>query len=203
MKKETQKEIKVGGIVTGLIRIAIIGTSPLISHKFSKRAQEKILKKQMKIAEGPTGREARNPERDYEESLYVLEDGRYGFPISAFKNAAIDACPYMDNFKKTTTRGTFHIIDEHGNGLTPIEGTPRMREDVVKLFSSADLRYRGEFPTGWKTTLLIKYNMNAISPAQLIQLFNAAGFGIGVGDWRPQRDGSYGMFEVVNDGQKV
>jgi len=28
-------------------------------------------------------------------------------------------------------------------------------------------------------------------------LFNVAGFAIGVGDWRPQKDGSNGMFRVV------
>lgn len=202
MGKETKHEVKVGGIATRQIRITLVGTTPLISHKFSEKAQDKILQKQMKTAQKTTGKEAKNPEQDFKDSLYVLEDGRYGFPLSGFKNAAVDACSFMDGMKKTNTRGAFHLIDEFGGGLAVLEGTPRMRKDTVRVgMGTADIRYRGEFPK-WKVNLLIKYNANAISPAQIVQLFNAAGFGIGVGDWRPQRDGSCGMFEVVSNGKE-
>lgn len=203
MKKETNeekgKEVQIGGISIKTFKLTLRGTSPLISHKFSDRAQDAMLAKQMKTAIKTPGKEAKNPQRDYEESLYVLKDGRYGFPISGFKNAAVDACTFMDGVKKTMMRGAFHLIDEH-EGLTVIEGTPRMRKDNVRVgMGTADIRYRGEFQTGWETTLLIKYNETAVSIPQIVQLFNAAGFGIGVGDWRPQKDGSYGMFEVVSE----
>jgi len=204
-KGKGQIEIKIGGIATTTIRIGLVGTSPLISHRFSDRAQDKILQKQMKTANKAMGRETKNPEQDYKESLYVLPDGRYGFPLSGFKNAAVDACTFMEGLKKTVARGAFHIIDENNCGLVVIDGRPTMRKDTVRLGgpgSPADIRYRGMFPTGWKTTLLIKFNTNAISPDQLTQLFNAAGFGVGVGDWRPQKDGSYGMFEVQGNGKK-
>jgi hypothetical protein len=29
-----------------------------------------------------------------------------------------------------------------------------------------------------------------------VNLFNVAGFAVGVGEWRPERDGSNGMFHV-------
>ena len=209
MKNETkneEKEIKVGGIAVETFSLSLKGTSPLLSHKFSERAQTKILDKQMKTAGRAVGREAKNPEQDYLDSLYVMEDGRYGFPISAFKNSAVDACSFMEGLTKVMARGAFHLIDENGSGLTAIDGTPKMRKDVVRLGgpgSPADIRYRGEFPTGWKVKLLIRYNKNAISIDQIVQVFNCAGFGIGVGDWRPQKDGSYGMFEVVSNGKQI
>jgi hypothetical protein len=203
-KQETKtEEIIVGGINKKQLRLTLIGTSPLISHRFSERAVDKILAKQMKTAQKSTGRETKEPERDYKESLYILEDGRYGFPISAFKNSAVDAAPFLENLKKTSMRGSFHIVDENGGGLAVIENAkPRMRKDTVRLGglgNPADIRFRGEFPIGWKVKLLIAYNANSVSPAQLVQLFNAAGFGVGVGDWRPQRDGSSGMFEVFSE----
>jgi hypothetical protein len=200
-EKKIEKEgIGIGGISIKNIRLTLIGTSPLICHKFSDRMQDAMLAKQMKTATGKVGREAKIPQRDYEESLYVLKDGRYGFPISGFKNAAVDACSFMEGTKKTVMRGAFHIVDEH-EGLAVIVGTPHMRKDNVRVgMGTADIRYRGEFPTGWKTTLVIRMNENAVSVPQLAQLFNAAGFGVGVGDWRPQKDGSYGQFEVVSGG---
>ena len=60
---------------------------------------------------------------------------------------------------------------------------------------TADIRYRGEFPV-WRVTFTIRHNANVLSAEQIINLFNVGGFAIGVGDWRPQRNGSFGMFHV-------
>ena len=208
MKKKTEEakqvQVVVGGISQKMMKLTLKGTSSLISHRFSDRAKDKMLAKQMKTAAATPGREAKNPEQDYQESLYVLKDGRYGFPLSAFKNAAVDGAAFLDGMKKTMMRGSFHLVDTTGEDLAVIDGvSPHMREDMVRLGgpgSPADIRYRGEYAVGWKVRLTIRYNTNAISDAQIVQLFNSAGFGVGIGDWRPQKDGSHGMFEVVSDG---
>lgn len=78
-----------------------------------------------------------------------------------------------------------------------IEGTPTMREDMVRIaMGTADIRYRGEFKE-WRTTFVIRYNANVLSLEQIVNLFNTGGFGIGVGEWRPQKDGSFGMFHIA------
>jgi hypothetical protein len=61
---------------------------------------------------------------------------------------------------------------------------------------TADLRYRGEF-SPWKATLTVKYNANLMSAEQVVNLFETAGFAVGVGEWRPERDGPYGRFHVA------
>ena len=131
--------------------------------------------------------------REYEESLYRMPDGSgYGFPAVAFKSAAVDACSHVDGLTKVQARGAFHIIGD----MIRIDGTPHMREDMVRVgMGTADLRYRGEF-TEWAVELEIRYNANVLSEAQIRNLFNVGGFAIGVGEWRPQRDGSWGMFHV-------
>ena len=89
----------------------------------------------------------------------------------------------------------FHILEE----MAEIEGTPEMREDMVRIgMGTADIRYRGEFKK-WSTTLKIRYNKNAISAEQIINLINVGGFACGVGEWRPGKDGSYGMFHVARE----
>ena len=82
--------------------------------------------------------------------------------------------------------------------FVPIEfESVTMREDPVILNGkTADLRYRAEF-TNWSCTLMIRYNKNTYSPEQIINLFNTAGFGVGVGEWRVERNGSNGMFHVA------
>lgn len=174
----------------GLLQIRLIGDSPLICHAWSKKAKQEMLDKQMKKAK--QAKQAKNPEQDFEDSLYRLDGDKYGFPAVAFKSAAVDACSHVEGVTKVSARGAFHIIGD----MVEIEGTPTMREDMVKIaMGTADIRYRGEFRT-WAATIRLRYNQNSLSPEQIINLFNVAGFGIGVGEWRPQRDGSFGMFHV-------
>lgn len=176
------------------IEITLIGDSPLICHKWSDKAKQMMLDKQMKKAS--KGKEAKDPEQDYRDSLYHLDDGGYGFPAVAFKSAAVGACRFAE-MKMTEARGAFHVVGE----MIPLEGEPRMREDMVRVgMGTADIRYRGEFPE-WRCTLSVVYNANAISPEQIVNLFNVAGFGVGVGEWRPEKDGSYGRFHVAAEGE--
>lgn len=170
--------------------LRIVGDSPLICHAWSEKAKREMLQKQMKVAK--QAKEAKDPHDDYQQSLYHLPGGGHGFPAVAFKNAAVDACSHIAGVTKVEARGAFHIIGD----MVKIEGTPSMREDMVRVgMGTADIRYRGEFRE-WATTLLLRFNANVLSVAQVANLFNTAGFAIGVGEWRPQRDGSFGMFRV-------
>ncbi len=173
-----------------VIQLGIAGTSPLICHQWSEKAKKQMLDKQTKQAKN--GRETKDPDQDYEDSLYLHPEGGYGFPAVAFKAAAVRAGTYAD-MKMTFLRGAFHVIGE----LARIEGTPEPREDMVRVNNGApDIRYRGMFPT-WHTTLTIRYNARAISAEQILNLFQVAGFSVGVGEWRPERNGSFGTFEVA------
>ena len=172
------------------LRIPLIGDSSLICHRWSEKARKEMLDKQMKKAK--SAREAKNPEQDFMDTLYEHPDGGYGFPAVAFKSAAVDACSHVDGITKVQARGAFHVIGE----LVKIEGEPTMREDMVRVgMGVADIRHRGEFKQ-WSAQIDVRFNANVFSAEQIVNLFNTAGFAIGVGEWRPQKDGSYGMFHV-------
>lgn len=178
------------------MEVTLIGDSPLICHKWSEKAKKEMLDKQMKKAKA--ARAAKDPEADFHASLYQMPDGGYGFPCVAFKSAAVGACRFSEGIKMTEARGAFHIVGE----LAKIDGVPTMREDMVRVgMGSADIRHRGEFKT-WRVTLLVSYNASAFSPEQIINLLNIAGFGVGVGEWRPEKDGSYGRFHVATSADR-
>jgi hypothetical protein len=177
--------------------IFIVGDSPLIVHNWSEKAKKQILDKQMKKAK--QAKEPKDPEQDYLDSLYHLPEGGYGFPAIAFKSAAVDACSHIAGVTKVEARGAFHVMAE----LVKINGVPEPREDMVKIDkgSTADIRHRGEFKA-WSCVLPIRYNANVLSLEQLLNLFETAGFAIGVGERRPQKDGSNGMFHVGREGER-
>jgi hypothetical protein len=173
-----------------VMELTLIGDSPLISHAWSERNKKLMLDKMM--GQPNVGLEPKDPQREYEESLYKFRDGKHGFPSVAFKSAAVSACRFVDGIKMTEARGAFHIVGD----MVEIQGEPEMREDIVKIgMGVSTIRYRGEFRK-WKATLRIRYNAYALTKEQITNLLNVAGFGIGVGDWRPERNGSFGMFHV-------
>lgn len=176
---------------TERITIEIEGISPLIVHAWSEKAKKMILDKQMKL--NTKGKEAKDPKQDYEDSLYRTDDGGYGFPVIAFKAAAVRAGTDL-GYKMTDLRRAFHIE----GSLVRLVGEPRMREDMVRISGgTADIRYRGEFPE-WAAQLVVDFKPTAISREQLVALFDEAGFSVGVGEWRPERSGSFGRFRVVS-----
>lgn len=193
-----------------LMEVTIVGDSPLIVHAWSQKSKLEMLGKQMKKAAG--AKEAKNPVADYEASLYRLSDGGYGFPSVGFKSAAVTAGTSVAGLTKVAARQAFHILGEDVDVEGAFEGTmarhnlvrlsgraPTMREDMVRVgMGTADLRYRGEF-ADWHAKLLVRFNANVLSESQILNLLNVAGFAVGVGEWRPEKDGMAGMFHVATE----
>lgn len=205
--KTEERAISIPSLDIRLVEIKLVGDSPLICHAWSTKAKQEMLGKQMKKAK--MAKEAKDPFRDYCESLHWVspmpdnpkqsdvDKAEFGFPVVAFKSAAVDACSHVDGMTKVLARGAFHIIGE----MAVIDGHPVMREDMVRIgMGTADIRYRGEFQK-WSTKLTVRYNTSVISTEQIVNLFNVAGFAIGVGEWRPQRSGSCGMFHIATEGE--
>lgn len=202
-------QIELPPINLDLIEVTLIGDTPLISHAWSEKAKREMLGKQMKIAKA--AKEAKDPHQDFQQSLYRIEGGGYGFPSVAFKAAAVTACTSVAGITKVTARQAFHVMGEQSavrgafNGalmrmdLVRILGAePEMREDMVRIaMGTADIRYRGQF-WPWNATVHVRFNRNVLSAGQIVNLFNTAGFGVGIGEWRPEKDGQFGTFHVAN-----
>ena len=126
----------------------------------------------------------------------IKSGAKFGFPSTAFKQAAASGGFRSGVLKnKVVMLGAFHIDGE----LVEIKGIPSLREDMIKLMgSTADLRYRGEFKE-WQTTFVVKYNSSVTSPEIIVNLFSLAGFAVGIGEWRPEKSGSFGMFHVKTE----
>lgn len=214
MAKNTTEIIEIRPIQIRKATIHIVGDTPLIMHAWSEKAKREMLEKQMKVTK-TKAKDAKNPVEDFIRSMYWLtpmptdmtEDGfhtaidngaRFGFPVTAFKQAAISAAYRMGWAKdKMSMRGAFFIDGDENQMLEIKSDGPIMREDMVKVgMGTADIRYRGEF-RNWSADINVSFNENGqYSLEQIINIINAGGYVCGVGEWRPERDGQYGMFHV-------
>lgn len=209
---ETPVELRRMKLEKAVVRIE--GDSPLIIHQWSEKAQKEILDKQMGVKKAEK-KALKNPVGDFIESMYwitpmpeelteeafekaVKAGARWGFPATAFKQAMQSTayrCGWETN--QMGLRGGLFIEPDAGD-LVEIKGcVPVMREDMVKVgMGTADIRYRGEFRE-WYADLKLTFDSELYPLDYLVNILNAAGFKCGIGEWRVERDGQFGMFHVA------
>lgn len=191
-------QVSISRIGTETLSVPIIGTAPLIVHKFSEKARRQMLDN-MQGRKSP--KEPKNPEAEFEAALYRHDDGGFGFPVIAFKAASVGACRFFGkSMPMTLARQCIFFEAEFsktdGQKLARIDGTPHMREDVVTVgMNGHDLRYRPEF-TEWATTLEVVYVKSMLTRESVLSLIDAGGMGVGVGEWRPEKRGDFGTFQI-------
>lgn len=174
------------------------GDSTLIVHNFSEKSKREMADKQQGLTKAKK-RDPKDPIGEYNGARYLNADGQDCFPASSVKNALVAASRYSDD-KMTFLRGAMFVC----GSLLPIEHTPPgggtdpvMREDPVTVGMSKDLRYRPEYHD-WKLTFDVEHNANVITAERIKQYVELAGFSIGIGEWRPERDGDRGRWEIVS-----
>lgn len=201
---KTSTAVELVPLAIQTVEVPVIGDSPLIVHAWSEKARRMLLDNHMQKAK--KGREAKVPFDDFAQTLYWMdgtpekatpadvEAARFGFPCIGFKAAAVDACTSIAAMTKVGARQAFHI---DGELVQILGGPPAMREDITRLNGTKpDVRFRGEF-SPWAAVLRVKVNTSAMSVEQVLGLFDLAGFAVGVGEWRPARNGPYGRFHVA------
>lgn len=223
-KSATVIEIKPINIETA--DITIVGATPLIIHAWGVKAQQMILDKQRGKKVGAkhdikipvndfmeslywlTEQPALGADDDEAETNWqaAIDAGaKFGFPVTGIKQSII-AGAYRAGLdvKQTELRGTFFIEGATDASTADIAEIvtpepPEMREDMVRLSGpscAADIRYRGEFKE-WRIPLRIKYNRDGkYSLEQILNMVNYGGFVCGIGEWRPEKDGQFGMYEL-------
>lgn len=181
------------------LTVGIKGTAPLIVHRWSEKAKEMMLASQQGKK---TPKQAKDPQADYEASMYRLADGGHGFPVMAFKAATVKGGGrvFGKSVKMTELRQVFTFLADgigtDGTQLARISGEPTMREDMVRVgMGTADIRYRAEY-RDWSAMLRVEYVPSVIDRESVVALIDAGGTN-GVGEWRPEKSGSYGTYEVV------
>ena len=182
-----------------VFEVPIQGTSPLIVNRWSEKAKAMMLAAQQTKARPK--KEPKDPVANFEASRYRFEDGRDGFPATAFKAAIVHASRLFDGVTQVLVKQTVLVIGDGPDQLVPIEyGDITMREDTPRNASGvADLRYRAQY-WPWSTTLRVRTIEGQFDNESILALVDAAGIG-GVGEWRPtspkSATGTYGTFEVA------
>ena len=207
-KQEENVVLEIPKIEIKKAKIRIVGDTPLYVKAFSEKAKEEIAEKQQKKAKKEkageniwetfinslhwiTPKPTEYTEEAFEKAM--REGAKFGFPSTGIKQAIASGVYRKKLAKdKVSLYSAFHIDEE----LCEIKGDLSMAEDYVRnpVSGGAAMCIRPKFDN-WEITFTIKYD-STFSLEQLVSFINLGGFGVGIGCWRVEKGGRYGMFHV-------
>lgn len=198
-------EIQIQRINRHVANIPIIGTAPLIVHRFDEKAKQQMLDTQQGRKRQ---KQAKDPQADFERARHRLPDGTDGFPATGFKAAMVGGARYFQDKKLSMTllKQALFVQGEGSDMLVRLDSPePKMREDTVRIaMGTSDLRYRPMFDP-WSAMLSVVFMPSLMDVESVVALVDAGGLG-GIGEWRPSAPksatGVYGTFEV-DDSREV
>jgi hypothetical protein len=199
METQNVQRIEVAPVKRCLLKVKVEGVegSTYIPHRLNAETVSGFTDREMGASKKKV---LRNLGTEYESCFYYTPDNKYGVPAAAFTSAILFAAVAC-NLPKTQIKRAVRIL---GDVLPLGYSAVNKRIDTVRrsgMTAAPDIRHRPEF-LDWHTTLTIEYDSNQISPDQIINLINQAGFSSGIGDWRPsspKSSGTHGIFKVVGD----
>lgn len=200
--------VTIPGIKTEKVTCLVVGTAPLICHKFSQKVIGQLLAKHK--GEAKQAREKKDPEANFEAARYRLLDGSDGVPAGGVKGCIVAANDKDSGLAKTTAKGVFRVSADcvATNLIRIITPTPpRMREDVTRTTTGVvNITHRPEY-WPWAMLLNVEFLPGYVSIAQTLQAIEMAGFRIGLCEWRPSSKmsttGTYGTFRLATEEEIV
>ena len=105
---EAKKAIILQPITIDTVSLRIIGTSPIVQHKWSEKAKKMLRDKHAGVK--TKTRDKRDPKAEFEACLYVgQETNQFGVPCNALKNCIINAAHKDIGVEKTLIRKSVFI----------------------------------------------------------------------------------------------
>jgi hypothetical protein len=185
----------------GQVRMFVLGTSPLVMNRMSKKAREQLLEPDRTMNRAERARTLKHdPAGEFNESIYrCREDGAptlVHLPNGAFKKAMAQAAIDIPGATKAQIGRLVKIV----NPTVHLYGKPFLYMDVVReggMTKTPNIRTRAKFPR-WACEITVQYVRTLIREQDIVNLMAAAGIIVGVGDGRTEK-GTFdnGSWEIV------
>lgn len=180
--------------------VTIKGSTPLLQNRFQESAELPGATRAVLVNRG-------TPREEATKSAYILTDGRHYFPGAAIGRLLREA---GSNHKLKGTRKSAKfvvpaavlvlddaIILTNGDGKTPITHFEvDSRPVVIPATKGRIMKHRPRHDC-WSATFNVRVN-DMILPVDFVQrLLTEGGQQIGIGDYRPEKGGPFGTFNIT------
>ena len=189
------RSINLKPIQTEVLTLTIKGKTPYMPEPMD----EEVLERYNKIKSKQSYKKDDIPEEEkVKAKYYYTEDGKKGIPSRAIFQAMVRASSYLIEKKDGGMRNVKEGVLIKG-GILPLKYS---KEEVLTHWGRTSGRNRSPRKImrnafyDWSVDVEIEYNKEQLSAEQIVNILNWAGFHIGVGAFRKEKTGNFGLFEV-------
>jgi hypothetical protein len=196
----TKQVVSISAPNYGNAEFRIVGTAPLVIHRFSAKTKEEMKQKMEtgKAASSKKNRKAKATDDLYEEARYRSKDGWDGFNAVSIRKAMISACRLV-GFKMTLAKSSIFVFGDGWDAkepqipLTRIIGDPIKQEDIARVQTGQPYVSVRAAYHDWKAVVRIRWDKDQFTLADVTNLLSRAGQQIGIGEGRNDSKNSAGM----------
>lgn len=202
-----QVTVKAPNIQTAVFHI--VGTAPLVIHRFSSKTKEQMKQRMEtgKAASSKKTREAKATDDLFHEARYISRDGWDGFHAGAIRAALISACRLV-GFKMTLAKMSLFVVADGWDKAEPqiplvrIIGEPVKQEDMARVETGQPYVTVRAAYHDWRAKLTIRFDGDQFTLEDVSNLLMRVGLQVGIGEGRPDSKNSAGMgwgtFEIAD-----
>ena len=192
-----------------MFQVDIRGTTPLIMHNGSTGLDsthpaniEKAEITRKRGSNRTVSDEARLKELECQTSLWLDQKGEPEIPVGAFRRMLENAA--RKSKEDAAVREGLQVVaidfnydrKELGASVEELGRKAQFTVGVV-VQRARILRTRAKFDR-WGARVTIDYDEEVVDKQKLERWLDIGARRVGLGDWRPEKSGSYGRFEVVS-----
>lgn len=186
----------------------LIGTEPLVIHRFSAKLKQEMKQKMEtgKAASSKKNREPKDTDLAYNEARYRSKEGWDGFHAGALRKALISACRLV-NFKMVLAKLSIFVEKDGVDALEPqiplvrIVGEPVKQEDMARVETGQPYVTIRPAYHDWKARVQIRWDADQFTLDDVTNLLSRVGQQVGIGEGRPDSKNSagmgWGLFEIA------
>ena len=182
------------------VRVRLIGTSPLIMHRLSEKARKELFyPSPQKTKADKQSTMKHDPLVEYQQCFYRNRDDHtptyFHLPQGMVKGALTSACKRLPGAVRTEVQALVQITSPS----IFIYGIPRLAADIVRqggMTKTPDIRIRPYFER-WCAEVDLTHIETLIPQIAIERLLLAGGMFVGLGDWRPEKNGSNGRYRLT------
>ena len=177
-------------------KATIQGTTPLLMNRPN---QLEISDKSKDVK-----RENRTSKEMAEDKLYKDANGKIYIPATHIQGSLIGAGKQKKMGGKGSAKATYSKVVGYAVQINPFEILHKKTKWDVFSILAVNPTTHGRNPLHrpilkeWEADFEVSFDEDQIEPSVLKEIFDIAGKFVGIGDWRPEKKGPYGKFQLVS-----
>jgi hypothetical protein len=201
MRKKQEEQVAIQELHFSTLKCHILGTSALIMHRFPFKAWQELIYPSIRENRASLEQKLKHdPWSEYRSAFYTNRDEKrptmFHIPNGMIHGSLASAALDNPGAKKAQIERLTKVVDVN----IDLYGVPAVFCAMVRnsdMSRTPDVRTRPIFPK-WACSFTISFMRN-LTERGVTNLLAAAGKIDGIGDWRGEKGGPFGAFEVVNE----